>query len=84
MFKKLLAADFPKLYNVLAEETATEAALHEMGTEFFCALYGLSNSMSMNAARYAIYSMNKSKPPQIKALPPTDENLCYHMLRAHP
>ena len=61
MFKKLLAADFPKLYNVLAGETATEAALHEMGTEFFSALYGLPNSMNMNVVRYAIYSMKKGK-----------------------
>ena len=80
---KLQQGDFPELYSVVGEETATHEDLMKTGQNFFAALYGQPNCSSMNTARYMIYTKKKGKPPLVKSLPPTDKNLLLHMLRAH-
>ena len=45
-------------------------------------LYGQKNTDSVNSARYKMY-MSRKKPPPLKKLPPTDNNLQLHVLRAH-
>jgi hypothetical protein len=80
---KLQEGDFPELYSVIGEETATHEDLLKTGQKFFAVLYGQPKCTSMNAARHAIYTKKKGKPPLVKSLPPTDENLLLHMLRSH-
>ena len=80
---KLREGNFPELYSVVEEETATLEDLLKTGQMFFAALYGQSKCTSLNVVRYMIYTKKKGKPPLVKSLPPTDKNLLLHMLRAH-
>ena len=80
---KLQQGDFPELYSIVGEETATHENLMITGQNFFAALYGQPNCSSINTARYMIYTEKNGKPPFVKSLPPTDKNLLLHMLRAH-
>ena len=80
---KLREGNFPELYSVVGEETATLEDLLKTGQTFFAALYGQPKCTSSNAVRYTIYTKKKGKPPLAKSLPPTDKNLLLHMLRAH-
>ena len=79
----LLSGNFPALNEILGEENATENYLKKAGQEFFAALYGMSQGISMNAARHKIYTRKKGKPMRIMALPPTDANLFLHVQRAY-
>ena len=80
---KLREGNFPELYSVVGEETATLEDLLKTGQTFFAALYGQSKCTSLNVVRYMIYTKKKGKPPLVKSLPPTDTNLLLHMLRVH-
>ena len=80
---KLREGNFPELYSVVGEETATLEDLLKTGQTLFAALYGQSKCASLNVVRYTIYTKRKGKPPLVKLLPPTDKNLLLHMLRAH-
>ena len=81
---KLREGNFPELYSVVGEETATLEDLLKTGQTFFAALYGQPKCTSSNAVRYTIYTKKKGKPPLVKSLPPTDKILLLHnMLRAH-
>ena len=54
-----------------------------MGRAIFNLLCGsMDLSLPMNKLRYKIYA-SKVKPPSLKCLPPTDNNLRFHILRAH-
>ena len=75
--------NFPELYSVVGEETATLEDLLKTGQTLFAALYCQSKCASLNVVRYTIYTKRKGKPPLVKLLPPTDKNLLLHMLRAH-
>ena len=80
---KLQQGDFPELYSIVGEDTATHENLMSTGQNFFAALYGQQNCSSINTARYMIYTKKKGKPPFVKSLPPTDKNLLLHLLWAH-
>ena len=77
---KLQQGDFPELYCVVGDETATHENLMRTGQNFFAALYGQPNCSSMNTARYMIYTKKNGKPPFVKSLPPTDKNMLLHLL----
>ena len=80
---KLREGNFPEMYSVVGEETATLEDLLKTGQTLFAALYGQSKCASLNVVRYTICTKRKGKPPLVKLLPPTDKNLLLHMLRAH-
>ena len=65
--KTLKAGNFPGLFNVLGEESATHIDLMAVGQQFFAARYGQPTG----------------KPLRIMLLPPTDTNLYPHLRRAH-
>ena len=48
---KLQQCDFPELYSVVGEETATHEDLMKTGQSFSAALYGQPKCSSMNTAR---------------------------------
>jgi len=53
-------------------------------TKFFFALYRQKKSITMFDAKYNIYNRKtKTKPPPLKKLPPTEDNLYLHGRRAH-
>ena len=72
----------PELVMVLGEGEATPTEIQQATRAFFLQLYGQPKSSSMNEARYNIFRSRK-KPPPLKKLPPTDNNLALHGLRAH-
>ena len=57
------------MYQVLDEEDTTRSDLIETGQRFFEALYVHTLGITMNDARYRIYSRKKGKPIRIMALP---------------
>ena len=72
--------DFPELYFIVGEETAKHEDLMRTGQNLFAALYVQQKCSSVSTARYMIYTKKKGKPPLVKSLPLTDENLLLHML----
>ena len=74
---------FPNLFDTLGEEGVSPDSVRETGRQFFAALYGQSSTVTMNEARHRIYTRKKWKPICIKALPPTDGNLDFRVMRAH-
>lgn len=81
--KTLKAGDFPGLYSALGEINASNAELMDAGLAFFCALYGQSQGTTMSVARYQLYTKKSCKRFKIMSLPPTEQNLFLHILRAH-
>ena len=64
------------------EEDISKDELFDVGSKFFCYLYGSETCVSMACLRYKLFSSNK-RTPCIKSLPPTDEALMQHCLRCH-
>ena len=83
VLKTLKAGNFPGLFDVLGEESATHVDLMAVGQHFFAALYGQPTGTSMTQARYNLYTCKQAKPLRIMLLPPTDTNLYLHVRRAH-
>ena len=81
--KTLQAGDFPGLYSVLGELNATPAQLMDTGESFICALYGQPQGTPMSEARYNMYTKKCGMPLKVTSLPPTQQNLFLHILRAH-
>ena len=79
---KVLEVDIPGLDEVLGQPEATHAQLKATADSFFLPLYGQQSCTTMNEARARFYRSRK-KPPPLKKLPPTDDNLQMHVLRAH-
>ena len=77
--KTLKAGNFPGLFNVLGEESATLVDLMAVGQQFFAALYVQPTGTSMTQAWYNLYTRNQGKPLAIMLLPPTDTNLYLHV-----
>ena len=77
----LLAGDFPGLATVLGEVGATPTDLMEAAKPFFLALYGQQPDMSMESARFSLFT--KKKNAKVMTLPPTSDNLLLHVLRSH-
>jgi len=73
--KTLMSRDLTGLYTALGEENATIEDMMTMGQAIFAALYGVAETTYMNIAQYDIYPR--------KSLPPTDNNLLYHVLSTH-
>ena len=78
----LLAGDFPGLVDLLGEVGTARTDLMEAAKTFFVALYGQQPGVSMESARFMMFTMKK-KSPKIQALPPTSSNLLLHVLRSH-
>ena len=74
--------DIDGLQDVLGEPDISQGQLKATAGAFFPALYGQKKTDSLNSARYKMY-MSRKKPPSFKKLPPTDNNLQLHVLRAH-
>ena len=83
VLKTLKAGNFPGLFDVLGEESATHADLMAVGQHFFAVLYGQPTGTSMTQARYNLYTRKQAKPLRILLLPPTDTNLYLHVRRTH-
>ena len=83
VLKTLKAGNFPGLFDVLGEESATHVDLMAVGQQFFAALHGQPTGTSMTQARYNLYIRKQGKPQRILLLPPTDTNLYLHVRRAH-
>ena len=79
---KLLDLDLPGLDDVLGECEATSEELKATGNSFFLPVYNETGCSTMNAARVRLFT-KKKKPPALKKLPPTDENMMLHILRTH-
>ena len=54
-----------------------------VGKHFFSLLYGQKVSIPMGDLRYDMYTSKKGKPLELKALPPTEQNLLLHVKRAN-
>ena len=59
---RLREGNFPELYSVVGEETATLKDFMKTGQTFFAVLHGQPKCTSLNAARYTIYTKKKGKP----------------------
>ena len=66
----------------LGERETTQGELVEIAKMFFFLLYAQRDATTMKEARYNFFKKRK-KPPCLKYLPPTDQNLLLHVLRAH-
>ena len=75
--------NFPGLFDVPGEESATHVDLMAVGQHFFAALYGQHTGTSMTQARYNLYTRKQAKPLRIMLLPPTDTHLYLHVRRAY-
>ena len=80
--KVLMNNDIDGLRDVLGEPDISQGQLKATAGAFFLALYGQKKTDSLNSARYKMY-MSRKKPPPLKKLPLTDNNLQLHVLRAH-
>ena len=78
----LKAGNFPNVFDTLGEEGVSPDSVRETGRQFFAALYSQPSTVTMNEARHRIYTRKKGKPIRIMALPPTDDNLDFHVMRA--
>ena len=67
---------------LIGEISSSKQDVIDVGKTFFAHLYGSNESSTMNSLRHKIFLSSKSAP-EIKTLPPTDEALTYHILRAH-
>ena len=83
VLKTMKAGNFPGLFDILGEESATHVDLMAVGQHFFAALYGQPTGTSVTQARYNLYTRKQAKPLRIMLLPPTDTNLYLHVRRAH-
>ena len=80
--KVLMNHDIDGLQDVLGEPDISQGQLKATAGAFFLALYGQKKTDSLNSASYKMY-MSRKKPPPLRKLPPTDNNLQLHVLRAH-
>ena len=77
--KTLKAGNFPGLFNVPGEESATHMDLMADGQQFFAAPYGQPTGTSMTHAQFNRCTRKQGKPLRIMLLPPTDTNLYLHL-----
>ena len=80
--KVLMNPDIDGLQAALGEPDISQGQLKATAGAFFLALYGQKKTDSLNTARYKMY-MSRKRPPPLKKLPPTDNNLQLYVLRAH-
>lgn len=79
----LMAGDFPELNSALGELDASHEQLVQVGQTFFCTLYVQKPGTTMSETRYRIYTRKSGKLPKLMSLPPTEQNLFLHILRAY-
>ncbi len=77
----LLSEEFPGLADI-GEVSMTKEDLLQAALPFFRTLYQQPPETSMESARFNLFA-KKRNTPKIMALPPTSDNLSYHVLRAH-
>ncbi len=77
----LLSEEFPILADI-GEVSMTKEDLLQAALPFFRTLYQQPPETSMESARFNLFAKKKNTP-KIMALPPTSDNLSYHVLRAH-
>ena len=71
------------MFDTLGAEGVSLDSVRETGRIFFAALYSQPSTLTMNEDSHRIYTRKKGKPIRIMALPPTDGNLDFHVMRAH-
>ena len=69
-------------FELIGDENTSKTELLDVARQFFLALYGQKNAKTLAQARFNIFK-KRTKPPQLKNLPPTEQNFIYHALRAH-
>ena len=74
--------DIDGLRDALWEPDISQGQLKATAGAFFLAIYGQKKTDSLNTARYKMY-MSRKRPPPLKKLQPTDNNLQLYVLRAH-
>ena len=74
--------DIDDQQDALGEPDISQGQLKATAGAFFLALCGQKKTDSLNTARYKMY-MSRKRPPPLKNLPPTDNNLQLYVLRAH-
>ena len=78
----LMNTDIDGLQDALGEPDISQGQLKATAGAIFLALYGQKKTDSLNTARCKMY-MSRKRPPPLKKLPPTDNNLQLYVLRAH-
>ena len=73
----------PNLDTVLGEADTAQEELKTIGESFFCIMYGYPSGTKIGDVRYQMYTKKKSKALVLQALPPTEQNMFLHILRAH-
>ena len=71
--------------NAIGDTDSNRNYIFQTGKTFFAKLYGGKQMKitSMNELRFQLFTSRKAKAPAIKNLPPTDEALEHHIMRAH-
>jgi hypothetical protein len=77
----LLNGDFQGLA-VLGEVGVSETELIEAAMPFFLRLYGQKTVVSLESARFKLFTKNKTNA-KVMSLPPTYSNFLQHVLRCH-
>ena len=72
-------------FNAIGDIDSNRNDIFQTGKTFFAKLYGGKQMRitSMNELRFQLFTSRKAKAPAIKKLPPSDEALEQHLMRAH-
>ena len=72
-------------FNAVGDIDSNRNYIFQTGKTFFAKSYGGKpmKITSMNELRFQLFTFRKAKAPAIKNLPPTDEALEHHLMRAH-
>lgn len=79
---KLLQRNNDLHLEIIGNQNSSDTEVYETGRSFFNKLYGCNGSKTMNELRFVCFTKRRSTP-KIKSLPPTDEALRNHLMRAH-
>ena len=80
--KMMMKNDLSEVSTALEKDVVSNQELLSAGLYFFSRLYGQKVTVPMAELRYKIYIAKKGKPLELKALPPTENNLLLHVKRA--
>ena len=75
----LMAGDFPGLADVLGEVNVSQAELLEETKPYFLSLYGQEPGMSLESARFKLFTKQR-KSYKVMSLSPTSNNFLQHVL----
>lgn len=81
--KILMAENFQELSSILGELNASNDEHFAAGSKFVNVLYGQPEGTPQSKIIHQLNICKSEKPLTLMALPPTEANLLYHILRAH-